>query len=330
MGAYIARRFLYMLILMALSTVVAFAIIVLPPGDYLTSYVSQLEAQGGEVTDSQIAALRQAYGLGQPEYVQYQRWMNGLVTEGDLGRSFAWSQPVAEVILSRLPLTLLVSLGATLLVYLIAIPVGVYSAIRQYSPGDYVVSFIGFLGLAIPNFLLGLLALLLFNKWFGISVGGLYSSDMKSAPWSWAKLQDLLIHLPVPMIVIGLGGTAAIIRVMRATLLDELEKPYVETARAKGVSEWRLVLKYPVRVALNPIVSTIGWLLPVMFSGETITAVVLNLPTIGPVLLQSLLTEDMFLASGILLILTALTIVGTFISDIVLIWVDPRIRMERT
>jgi peptide/nickel transport system permease protein len=319
-----------MLILLLLSTVVAFAIIVLPPGDYLTSYVQQLESQGGDVTDAEIAALRNAYGLGQPEYVQYQRWMTGLVTEGDLGRSFAWSQPVAEVIMSRLALTLLVSLGATLLVYLIAIPVGIYSAIRQYSPGDYLVSFIGFIGLAIPNFLLGLVALLLFNKWFGISVGGLYSSDMKSAPWSWEKFQDLLIHLPVPMIVIGLGGTAAIIRVMRATLLDELEKPYVETARAKGVSEWRLVLKYPVRVALNPIVSTIGWLLPVMFSGEVITAVVLNLPTIGPVLLQSLLTEDMFLASGILLILTALTIFGTFVSDLVLIWVDPRIRMERS
>ena len=328
MGAYVARRFLYMLILLALSTVVAFAIIVLPPGDYLTSYVSQLEAQGGEVTDSQIAALREAYGLGQPEYIQYQRWMTGLLTEGDLGRSFAWSAPVAEVIWSRLPMTLLISLGATLLVYLIAIPVGIYSAIRQYSPGDYVVSFIGFIGLAIPNFLLGLVALLLFNKWFGISVGGLYSTDMQSAPWSWDKFVDLLAHLPVPMIVIGLGGTATVIRVMRATLLDELEKPYVETARAKGVSEWRLVLKYPVRVALNPIVSTIGWLLPVMFSGETVTAVVLNLPTIGPVLLQSLVTEDMFLASGILLVLTTLTIVGTFISDIVLTWVDPRIRME--
>lgn len=328
MGAYVARRFLYMLILLALSTVVAFAIIVLPPGDYLTSYVSQLEAQGGEVTDSQIAALREAYGLGSPEYVQYFKWMTGLLTEGDLGRSFAWSSPVADVIWSRLPMTLLVSLGATLLVYLIAIPVGIYSAIRQYSPGDYIVSFIGFIGLAIPNFLLGLVALLLFNKWFGISVGGLYSSDMNSAPWSWDKFVDLLIHLPVPMIVIGLGGTASIIRVMRATLLDELEKPYVETARAKGVSEWRLVLKYPVRVALNPIVSTIGWLLPVMFSGEVVTAIVLNLPTIGPVLLQSLVTEDMFLASGILLILTALTIVGTFVSDIVLTWVDPRIRME--
>ncbi len=330
MGAYIARRFLYMVILLLLSTVVSFAIIVLPPGDYLTSYVAQLEAQGGEVTDDQIASLRAAYGLGDPEHVQYIKWMRGLLTEGDLGRSFAWRAPVTEIIMDRLPMTLVVSLGATLLVYLIAIPIGIYSAVRQYSPGDYVASFIGFIGLAMPNFLIGLILLMLFYKWFGISVGGLFSSDMKSAPWSWDKFLDLLIHLPVPMLVIGLSGTAAIIRVMRATVLDELQKPYVETARAKGVSEWRLILKYPVRVALNPIVSTIGWLLPVIISGETITAIVLNLPTIGPVLLQSLLTEDMFLASGIVLILTALTIVGTFISDMALMWVDPRIRMVRS
>ncbi len=330
MGAYIARRFLYMVILLILSTVVAFAIIVLPPGDYLTSYVAQLEAQGGEVTDDQIASLRAAYGLGDPEHIQYIKWMRGLLTEGDLGRSFAWRAPVTEIIMDRLPMTLVVSLGATLLVYLIAIPIGIYSAVRQYSPGDYVASFIGFIGLAMPNFLLGLILLMLFYQWFGISVGGLFSSEMKSAPWSWDKFLDLLVHLPVPMLVIGLSGTAAIIRVMRATVLDELQKPYVETARAKGVSEWRLILKYPVRVALNPIVSTIGWLLPVIISGETITAIVLNLPTIGPVLLQSLLTEDMFLASGIVLILTALTIVGTFISDMALMWIDPRIRMVRS
>jgi peptide/nickel transport system permease protein len=319
-----------MIILLALSTIVSFAIIVLPPGDYLTSYVSQLEAQGGEVTDDQIAALRQAYGLGEPTHVQYTRWLKGLLTEGDLGRSFAWRAPVSDIIMERLPLTLTVSLGATLLVYVIAIPIGIYSAVKQYSISDYIASFIGFIGLAMPNFLIGLILLMLFYKWFGISVGGLFSSDMKSAAWSWDKFVDLLVHLPVPLLVIGLAGTASIIRVMRATVLDELQKPYVETARAKGVSEWRLILKYPVRVALNPIVSTIGWLLPVIISGETITAVVLNLPTIGPVLLQSLLTEDMFLASGIVLILTALTIIGTFISDMALMWVDPRIRMVRS
>lgn len=319
-----------MFVLLLLTTVVSFAIIVLPPGDYLTSYVSQLEAQGGDVTEDQIAALRAAYGLGDPEYMQYLKWMRGLVTEGDLGRSFAWRAPVSDVILDRLPMTLLTSLGSTIVVYLIAIPVGIYSAVKQYSVGDYIANFFAFMGLAVPNFLLGLVAMMLFYKWFGVSVAGLYSPDMQSAPWSWDKFLDLLAHLPVPLFVIGIAGTASVIRVMRATLLDELEMPYVETARAKGVSEWRLLFKYPVRVALNPIASTIGWLLPAMFSGEAITAIVLNLPTIGPVLLQSLLTEDMFLAAGIVMILTALTIVGTFISDMALMWLDPRIRMVRS
>jgi peptide/nickel transport system permease protein len=318
-----------MLILLALSTIVSFAIIVLPPGDYLSSYVANLQAQGEQVSEDQIAALERAYGLGQPIHVQYWKWVSNIVTDGNLGRSFAWREPVSELILDRLPATLLVSLGSTLLVYALAIPIGVFSAVKQYSIGDYIATFIGFIGIAVPNFLLALIAMLYFYKTFGVSIGGLYSQDMQTAPWSWEKFLDLLIHLPVPLIVIGVAGTASIIRVMRATLLDELNKPYVETARAKGVSEWRLVLKYPVRVALNPIASTIGWLLPAMFSGATITAIVLNLPTVGPLLLESLLTEDMFLAAGILLILTALTIIGTFISDLVLMWLDPRIRMMR-
>lgn len=330
MVAYIIRRFLYMILLVAFTTVVSFAIIALPPGDYLTALVSRLEAQGGDVTDEQIAALKAAYGLGDPTYVQYFKWVRGLVTEGDLGRSFAWRAPVSEVIWDRLPMTLLTSLGSTLVVYLIAIPIGIYSAVRQYSIGDYIATIIGFIGLAVPNFLLALVAMMAVYKWFGVSVAGLYSPEMQSAPWSWDKFLDLLIHLPVPLIVIGIAGTAAIIRVMRATLLDELNQPYVETARAKGVSEWRLIMKYPVRVALNPIASTIGWLLPAMFSGEAITAIVMNLPTIGPVLLQSLLTEDMYLAAGIVFILTVLTLIGTFISDLALMWIDPRIRMVRT
>jgi peptide/nickel transport system permease protein len=328
-GAYVARRFLYMLVLLLLTTMVSFAIIVLPPGDYLTSFVQQLESQGGDVTNEQVASLRSAYGLGDPEYMQYLKWMRGLLTEGDMGRSFAWRAPVAEVILDRLPMTLLTSLGSTVLVYLIAIPIGIYAAVKQYSLGDYIASFIGFIGLAIPNFLLGLVAMMLFYEWFGISVAGLYSPDMQSAPWSWDKFLDLLAHLPVPLFVIGIAGTAGIIRVMRATLLDELNQPYVETARAKGVSEFRLLMKYPVRVALNPIASTIGWLLPAMFSGDAITAIVMNLPTVGPVLLQSLLTEDMYLAAGIVMMLTVLTLVGTFLSDLALMWIDPRIRVER-
>jgi peptide/nickel transport system permease protein len=319
-----------MILLLFLSTLVSFAIIVLPPGDYLTSYVTQLEAQGGDVTDDQVAALRAAYGLGQPEYQQYLKWMRGLLTEGDMGRSFAWRAPVSDLIMERLGMTLLTGLGSTLIVYLIAIPIGIYSAVRQYSIGDYIATFIGFVGLAVPNFLLALVLMMLFYRWFDVSVAGLYSPEYQSAPWSWAKFGDLLIHLPVPLFVIGIAGTAGIIRVMRATLLDELNQPYVETARAKGVSEFKLLMRYPVRVALNPIVSTIGWLLPSMFSGAVITAIVLNLPTVGPVLLQSLVTEDMFLAAGIVLILTALTIIGTFISDLLLMWIDPRIRLVRS
>lgn len=329
MGAYVGRRFLYMLLLLALSSVVSFAIITLPPGDYLTSYVAQLKSQGEDISDEQVASLEAAYGLGKPIPVQYVQWMRKILIDGDMGRSFAWRAPVTNLIMERLPATLLVSLGSTLIVYLIAIPIGIYSAVRQYSVGDYIFTFMGFLGLAIPNFLLALVLMMFAYNQFGISVGGLYSADMESAPWGWAKFGDLLLHLPVPLFVIGISGTAGIIRVMRATLLDELGKPYVETARAKGVSEFRLLMKYPVRVALNPIASTVGWLLPAMFSGATITAIVLNLPTVGPMLLQSLQTEDMFLAAGIVMILTALTIVGTFISDLILMWLDPRIRMMR-
>ena len=319
-----------MILLLFLSTLVSFAIIVLPPGDYLTAYVQQLEAQGGDVTEDQVASLRAAYGLGEPEYKQYLKWMRGMLTEGDMGRSFAWRAPVSDIIMDRLPMTLLTGFGSAVIVYLIAIPIGIYSAVKQYSLGDYIATFIGFIGLAIPNFLLALIAMMLFYKWFDISVAGLYSPEYQSAPWSWAKLGDLLIHLPVPLVVIGIAGAAGIIRVMRATMLDELNQPYVETARAKGVSEWKLLFRYPVRVALNPIISTIGWLLPTMFSGAVITAIVLNLPTVGPVLLQSLVTEDMFLAAGIVLILTALTIIGTFLSDLLLMWIDPRIRMVRS
>lgn len=329
MGAYLARRFLYMLLLLWFSSMVSFAIIVLPPGDYLTSYVQQLRSQGEDIDEAQIKSLEQAYGLGQPEYVQYLRWMRQIVLEGDFGRSFSFREPVATILAQRLPATLLVSVGSTLIVYLLGIPIGIYSAVKQYSAGDYTVTFIGFIGLAIPNFLLALILMMFFYNTFGISVGGIFTPGMESAPWTWAKVVDLIKHLPVPLLVIGTAGTASVIRVMRATLLDELNRPYVDTARAKGVSEWRLLFRYPVRVALNPIASTMGWVLPAMFSGATITAIVLSLPTVGPILLQSLMNQDMFLAASIVLILTALTIIGTFISDLLLIWLDPRIRLER-
>lgn len=328
MGAYIIRRFLYMLLLLWFTTMVSYAIIALPPGDYLTSYVAQLRSQGEDINEEQIAGLRRAYGLGEPEYVQYFRWMRQMVVERDFGRSFAYRQPVSQLLLERLPATLLVSIGSTLVVYLLAIPIGIYSAVRQYSPGDYLATIIGFVGLAVPNFLLALVLMLFFYRTFGVSVGGLTSPQYESVPWSVAKVLDLLVHLPVPWLVIGAAGAASVIRVMRATLLDELNRPYVETARAKGVSEWRLLLRYPVRVALNPIASTVGWVLPAMFSGAVITSIVLGLPTVGPILLQALLNQDMFLAAGIVLILTALTLIGTFISDMLLMVLDPRIRLE--
>jgi peptide/nickel transport system permease protein len=251
-----------------------------------------------------------------------------MIFEGDMGRSFSWRLPVTQLIVERLPATLLVSFGATVFIYILAIPIGIYSATRQYSMGDYVVTVIGFAGLAVPSFVLALILMVFFYTNFGVSVGGLFSPDMELAPWSLAKVGDLLAHLPVPLIVLGLAGTASIIRIMRATLLDELNKPYVETARAKGLAEGRLLFKYPVRIALNPIASTAGWLLPAMFSGSTIVAIVLNLPTIGPLLYQALMTEDMFLAGGTVLISTVLTVVGTFVSDVVLVWLDPRIRFE--
>jgi peptide/nickel transport system permease protein len=329
MGAYILRRLLYMFLLVALSSVVSFTIIQLPPGDYLTSYVAQLKAQGMDVNEEEIAGLKKQYGLDQPEYVQYLIWMRKMVTQGDMGLSFAWRLPVSQLIMERLGATLLVSFGSTLIVYLLAIPIGIYSATHQYSLGDYVVTVIGFIGLAVPSFVLALILMVFFYNNFGVSVGGLFSPEMEQAPWSWAKVGDLLAHLPVPIVVLGLAGTASIIRVMRATLLDELNKPYVETARAKGLSETKLLVKYPVRIALNPIASTVGWLLPAMFSGSTIVAIVLNLPTIGPLLYQALLNEDMFLAGGTVLISAVLTVVGTFVSDLILVWLDPRIRLEQ-
>lgn len=329
MASYIVRRFMYMILMLFMSSIVSFILIQLPPGDYLTSYIMQLKAQGQDVNQEEVEGLRKAYGLDQPEYMQYLIWMKKMVTEGDMGRSFSWRRPVTELIMERLGATLLVSIGATILVYIIAIPIGIFSATHQYSMGDYIATVIGFVGLAVPSFVLALILMVFFYTNFGISVGGLFTPEMESAPWSWDKFMDLLRHLPVPLIVIGLAGTASIIRVMRATLLDELNRPYVETARAKGLSEIQLLFKYPVRIALNPIASTVGWLLPSMFSGSTIVAIVLNLPTIGPLLFQALMTEDMYLAASTVLISTALTLVGTFISDLLLVWLDPRIRLEQ-
>jgi peptide/nickel transport system permease protein len=326
MVGYLARRFLYMLVLLALTSLVAFLVIVLPPGDFLTAYAMQLRAQG-DISQEEIAGLRHRYGLDQPTYVQYLKWMGNLL-QGDLGMSFGWNRPVSQLIRERLGMTVLVSFSALIVTYALAIPIGVYSAVHQYSLGDYFFTAMAFGGMSIPNFLLALILIVVLYKNFGLSAGGLFSVEFKGVPWSWAKLLDLLKHLPLPLVIISISGTAQIARVMRGMLLDEVNKPYVTTARAKGLSEARLLRKYPVRLALNPVVSTIGWALPGIFSGQTIASIVLDLPTIGPLLYQSLMTEDMFLAASTIMITTALTVIGMFLSDILLALLDPRIRYE--
>jgi peptide/nickel transport system permease protein len=326
MKRYIARRFLYMLLLLFFGSMVSFLIITLPPGDYLSYYVDRVSMSGASVSEEDLAGLRSFYGLDQPAYIQYFKWLSR-VLQGDLGRSFAWNnRQVSELILERLPMTIVVAFGSLIVTYVVAIPIGVYSAVKQYSIPDYLATFFGFIGLSVPPFLLALVVMMYANSVFGISIGGLFSPEYDNAPWSLAKLGDLLVHLPVPLIVIGLGGTAHLVRTMRATLLDELRKPYVQTARAKGVEEWELLRTYPVRVALVPIAATVGWALPAIFSGSVIVGIVLNLPTIGPLLYSALTTEDMFLAASTVMISMALTLVGTFLSDILLAFLDPRIQ----
>jgi peptide/nickel transport system permease protein len=325
MRAYITRRLLYMVVMLFMASIVSFLVITLPPGDYMTSYIARLKSQGQDVGEEQVAALRRQYGLDYPLYIQYFKWM-GLVFQGKLGRSFEWNKPVTQVIGPRLPMTIMVSIMTLIITYAIAVPIGIYSAVRQYSVFDYIFTVIGFAGVSVPNFLLALVLMVFAYRYFDVSIGGLTSLEYVGQPMSWAKFADLLRHLPIPLLVIGLSGTAYLIRVMRAMLLDELPKPYVQTARAKGLRENRLLRKYPIRVALNPIASTIGWALPSIFSGQVIIAVVLDLPTIGPILFNSLMQQDMFLASSTVLISTGLTLIGTLISDILLAWLDPRIR----
>ena len=325
MAAYLVRRLLYMLILLWMITIVAFVIIQLPEGDFVSSYASQLARQGEEVNADDLANLRRRFGLDRPMHVQYLLWLGNIVT-GDFGYSFQFNRPVSALIGERLWLTVALSLSTLIFTYVMAIPIGIYSATNQYSVGDYTAMSIGFIGLATPNFLLALI-LMYFLLRRGFSVGGLFSAVYQNAPWSLAKVGDLMLHLPLPIIIVGTAGTAGLIRIMRGILLDELKNQYVVTARAKGVQENALLFKYPVRIAINPMVSTIGWILPEIVSGSVITALVLSLPTVGPLLYRALMFEDMFLASTLLLFLNSLTIVGTFISDILLILVDPRIRL---
>jgi peptide/nickel transport system permease protein len=325
MLTYVLRRLMLALLTTWAISVVAFVIIQLPPGDFVDAYIVNLSSSGSMVSAQEAAALRVQYGLDQPMAVQYLKWIVRVV-QGDFGMSMEWGRPVTEVIGDRLWLTIVVSLAAIVLTWGIALPIGIYSAVRQYSIGDYVFTLVGFIGLAVPNFLLSLIILYLAYTWFGLSIGGLFSAEYQLAPWSWGKVWDLMIHLPLPALILALAGTAQLIRIMRANLLDELRRPYVTTARARGLPEWRVVVKYPVRAALNPFASTIGYLLPFVVSGSIVVSLVLSLPTVGPLLLRSLVAQDMFLAGTIVLLLGILTVIGTFLSDLLLMWIDPRIR----
>jgi peptide/nickel transport system permease protein len=309
-------------------SMVSFIIIQLPPGDYLDTLIATMASQGEDVNYEAMRALEDRYGLGQPIYVQYYKWISNIILRGDFGQSFTWNKAVSEIIWDRLLLTFVLSLASLLFVWVVAFPVGIYSAVKQYSVGDYIATFLGFIGLATPNFMIALILMYIAFKVFNQSVGGLFSPEYIDAAWSWARVGDLLAHLWIPVIIIGTAGTAGLIRIMRANLLDELKKPYVITARAKGVSETRLLFKYPVRTALNPFVSTVGWVLPELVSGEAIVAIVLSLPTTGPILLRALLQQDMYLAGSFIMMLSTLTVVGTLVSDLLLAWLDPRIRLE--
>jgi peptide/nickel transport system permease protein len=325
--SYIARRFLLALVTIWAISVLSFVIIQLPPGDYVTAYTAQMSSTGTIVTRQEVEALRIQFGLDKPIHVQYIKWI-GQITRGNFGLAMEYGRPVLEVIGDRLWLTVAVSLAAVVFTWVVALPIGIYSAVRQYSIGDYVFTFIGFIGVAIPSFLLALIVMYLGFKYFNANVGGLFSAEYQLEPWSIDKVLDLLKHLPLPAIVLGLAGTAQLVRIMRANLLDEVRKPYVVTARAKGLSETRVIMKYPVRAALNPFASTIGYLFPFIVSGSIIVSLVLSLPTVGPLLLKSLLAQDMFLAGTIMLMLGVLTVIGTFISDLLLMGIEPRIRIE--
>jgi peptide/nickel transport system permease protein len=328
MRTYVARRLLYMAPTLFAISVLVFVIIQLPPGDFLTSYLAQLSAQGQNADQAQIAALRERFGLDEPVHVQYLRWIGGILTEGDFGESFEFRRPVADLIWERLALSLLLSVTTLLLSWTVAFLIGIYSAVRQHSPGDHLFTFLGFVGLAVPNFLLALLFLYASFRFFGQSVGGLFSPEYAEAGWNLGKVLDLLAHIWIPILIVGAAGTASLIRIMRANLLDELRKPYVTTARAKGLPERRLLVKYPVRMALSPFISTIGWTLPALISGETVISIVLSLETTGPLLLRALISQDMYLAGSFILILSTLTVIGTLISDLLLAWWDPRIRYQ--
>jgi peptide/nickel transport system permease protein len=326
MVSYLARRLMLAVLTCVFISIATFAIIHLPPGDYVSTYVAEMAASGSSMTQEEADVLRHQYGLDQPLPVQYLKWVS-LAIQGNFGMSMEWHRSVYDVIGDRLLLTMVVSAAAVLTTWVLALPIGVYTAVRQHSVSDYVFTLLGFIGLAVPSFLIALVLMYIGFRYFGTTVGGLFSPEYEEAPWSWGRVGDLVWHLPLPAIILGLGSTAQVMRVMRANLLDELRKPYLITALARGMPLWRAILKYPVRVALNPFISTIGYILPYVVSGSVIVSLVLGLPTVGPVLYKSLVAQDLFLAGSIVLMLGTLTVIGTLLSDLLLVAIDPRIRL---
>ena len=325
---YILRRVGMMIPTLVVVSIVSFFIIQLPPGDFLSSYVAQLSLQGDYVDQAIIDALERRYGMGQPVYVQYWKWVSGIILRGDWGQSFEWEKPVKDLIWERIGLTMVLSASTMLFSWFVSIPVGVYSATHQYSWLDYLLSFISFVGRGTPGFLLALIVMYFSMTVLKLNVGGLFSNEYILEPWSWGKVKDMLQHIWIPILILAFGSTAGLIRISRANTLNELRKPYVSTARAKGVRENRLLWKYPVRVALNPFFSTVGWSLANLISGSTLVAAVLSLQTTGPMMLRALTSQDMYLAGSFLLLLSTLTVIGTLLSHILLAWVDPRIRLS--
>jgi peptide/nickel transport system permease protein len=328
MFAYIVRRLLIMIPTLFLISVISFIALQLPPGDYLTSYAAQLTTQGEYIDQQSLDTLRERYGLGEPVYVQYTKWVVGIITRGDWGQSMEWQRPVKDLIWEALGLTVALAVFSLLISWVIAIPMGVYSATHQYSMPDYLMSIFSFLGVGVPAFMWALIIMYFAQTQLGLNVGGLFSEKYLSAPWSLDKVVDLFKHLWIPAVIVAIENTAGDLRTTRANLLDEVNKPYVELARAKGLSERKLLWKYPVRVALNPFFSTVGWSLANRISSITLMSVVLSLQTTGPMQLRALTSQDMYLAGSILVLLSALTVIGTLVSDILLAWVDPRIRLE--
>lgn len=323
---YIIRRLTIIIPELFLISVIAFVVIQLPPGDFLSTYIMRLQASGVEINQTIIETLRLQYGLDRPLYVQYFIWIKNIILYGNFGTSFAWNTPVINLIRERIPITLTISLLSLTLTWLVAFPIGVYSATHQYSLFDHIFTFLSFLGVSMPGFLLALTAIWFLYRFTGHAVIGAFSLEYLNQPWSLAKMLDMLRNIWLPVIVVGMAGTAGLVRVIRAMMLDEIRKLYVTTARAKGLPEYKVLIKYPLRVAVSPTISTIGWLLPAIVSGESVVGIVLNLQTIGPLLLTASLAQDMYLAGSIVLILGTLTVIGMFISDLLLAWLDPRVR----